>query len=133
MCAEALPWRCHRSLLADALLARGVAVEHIMTASRRDVHALTSFARIENNRVVYLPFKEEARQKKPAAAQAELRFEGSEAAMPGKKRKTKFTAAKEARRRARSAAGTPPAERVIADKRRKPPRHKKSLEDLAEI
>jgi hypothetical protein len=53
--------------------------------------------------------------------------------MPGKKHKTKFTAAKEARRRARLAAGTPPMERVIADKRRKPPKHKKSLEGLAEI
>jgi hypothetical protein len=53
--------------------------------------------------------------------------------MPSKKRKTKFTAAKEARRRARLAAGTPPTERVIPDKRRKPPRHKKSLEDFTEI
>jgi hypothetical protein len=53
--------------------------------------------------------------------------------MPSKKRKTKFTAAKEARRRARLAAGTPPTERVIPDKRRKPPKHKKATEDLTEI
>jgi hypothetical protein len=53
--------------------------------------------------------------------------------MPRRKRKPKFTAAKEARRRARLAAGTPPTERVIPDKRRKPPKHKKSLRDLAEI
>jgi hypothetical protein len=83
--------------------------------------------------VTYPQAKMESRPKKAAAAQTELRFEDSEAAMPGKKRRTKFTAAKEARRRARLAAGTPPAERVIPDKRRKPPKHKKSLEDLAEI
>jgi hypothetical protein len=56
-----------------------------------------------------------------------------EAVMASKKRKTKFTAAKEARRRARLAAGTPPTERVIPDKRRKPAKHKKSIEDLTEI
>jgi hypothetical protein len=53
--------------------------------------------------------------------------------MVKKKRKTKFTAAKEARRRARLAAGTPPTERVIPDKRRKPPKHKKPIEDIAGI
>jgi hypothetical protein len=53
--------------------------------------------------------------------------------MASKKRKTKFTAAKEARRRARLAAGTPPTERVIPDKRRKPPKHKKYIEDFTEI
>jgi hypothetical protein len=136
MCAEAVPWRCHRSLLADALVARGIAVEHILSRSRRDVHTLTPFAQIENGKVTYPEAepeaKKESRRKKPATAQAELRFEESEAAMPSKKRKTKFTAAKEARRRARLAAGSPPAERVIADKRRKPAKHKKPLEDLAE-
>ena len=133
MCAEAVPWRCHRSLLADALLARGVAVEHILVRSRRDVHSLTPFARIQNNRVVYPGAKAEARRKTAAAAQAALGFDDSEAAMPGKKRKTKFTAAKEARRRARLAAGSPPVERVIPDKRGKPAKHKKPLEGLTEI
>jgi hypothetical protein len=133
MCAEAVPWRCHRSLLADALVARGVTVEHILGGSRRGVHSLTPFARIQNQRVVYPETKAEARRKKAAAVQAKLRFDDSEAAMPSKKRKTKFTAAKEARRRARLAAGTPPMERVMADKRRKPPKHKKPLEELAEI
>ena len=56
-----------------------------------------------------------------------------EVEMASKKRKTKFTAAKEARRRARLAAGTPPTERVIPDKRRKPVKHKKALEDFTEI
>ncbi len=78
MCAEAVPWRCHRSLLADALVARGIAVEHILSRSRRDVHTLTPFAQIENGKVTYPEAKpeakKEARRKKPATAQAELRF-----------------------------------------------------------
>lgn len=41
MCAEAVPWRCHRSLIADALLVRGIRTEHIISASGRKVHALT--------------------------------------------------------------------------------------------
>jgi hypothetical protein len=133
MCAEAVPWRCHRSLLADALLAHGVAVEHILSGSRRDAHSLTLFARVQQTRVIYPQPEVEAARKKAAVAQTELKFEDSEAAMPRKKRKPKFTAAKEARRRARLAAGTPPTERVIPDKRRKPPKHKKSLQNLAEI
>src|SRR6202051_2010815 len=44
MCAEAVPWRCHRSLIADALLARGVPVEDIMSGTQRKAHALTAFA-----------------------------------------------------------------------------------------
>ncbi len=38
MCAETVPWRCHRSLIADALTVRGVGVCHIMTAERADPH-----------------------------------------------------------------------------------------------
>ncbi|HKO20861.1 MAG TPA: DUF488 domain-containing protein [Acidobacteriaceae bacterium] len=57
MCAEAVPWRCHRSLIADAVLARGVAVEDIFVtpegSSTRKPHLLTSFARAENGRVWY--------------------------------------------------------------------------------
>ena len=133
MCAEAVPWRCHRSLVADALVARGIAVEHILSGSRRDVHSLTPFARIQNERVFYPEAKGAAGRKTAATGQTELRFHDSEAAMPAKKRKTKFTAAKEARRRARLAAGTPPTARVIPDKRRKAPKHKKALQDPAEI
>jgi uncharacterized protein (DUF488 family) len=55
MCAESVPWRCHRSLIADALAARGVAVRHIMSASKAVPHQLTSFARVEGNRVTYPP------------------------------------------------------------------------------
>ena len=53
MCAEALPWRCHRSLIADALLVRGCVVEHIMSASERKTHSLTSFARVRGERITY--------------------------------------------------------------------------------
>jgi len=47
MCAEAVPWRCHRSLIADAVLARGVRVDHILDAGTQS-HRLTSFARIDD-------------------------------------------------------------------------------------
>ena len=53
MCAEAVTWRCHRSLLADALTVRGHAVEHIMTPTRRNLHKLTPFARIRAKRITY--------------------------------------------------------------------------------
>ncbi len=53
MCAEAVPWRCHRSLVADALMARGESVEHIMTETKRNQHSVTPFARIEHGRVTY--------------------------------------------------------------------------------
>jgi uncharacterized protein (DUF488 family) len=53
MCAEAVPWRCHRSLIGDALLARGIAVEHIMSATSRSPHALTAFAVLSGCQVLY--------------------------------------------------------------------------------
>jgi uncharacterized protein (DUF488 family) len=57
MCAEAVPWRCHRSLIADAVIARGGMVEDIFVdpdgASSRKVHALTAFARVEDGRIWY--------------------------------------------------------------------------------
>lgn len=53
MCAEAVPWRCHRSLIADALVARGHVVHHIMTAAKADLHKLTRFARVDDERVTY--------------------------------------------------------------------------------
>jgi len=53
MCAEAVPWRCHRSLVADALTARGISVQDILTATRRQLHKLTPFARVEGTRVWY--------------------------------------------------------------------------------
>lgn len=55
MCAEAVPWRCHRSLIADALLVRGIVCEDIMSATRRQVHTLTPFAWVEGSRITYPP------------------------------------------------------------------------------
>ena len=53
MCAEIVPWRCHRSLIGDALLVRGDPVEDIMTEKHREPHTLTPFARVEGGRLVY--------------------------------------------------------------------------------
>jgi uncharacterized protein (DUF488 family) len=53
MCAEAVPWRCHRSMIADALTARGIAVEHIMSTAKRNPHKMTGFARVDGTRVTY--------------------------------------------------------------------------------
>lgn len=57
MCAEAVPWRCHRSLIADAVLVRGEAVEDIFVQphgeSSRKPHVLTAFARVEGERLWY--------------------------------------------------------------------------------
>jgi uncharacterized protein (DUF488 family) len=53
MCAEAVPWRCHRSLIADALFARGVSVEHIISAGHTQTHRPTPFARMEGLCVTY--------------------------------------------------------------------------------
>ena len=53
MCAEAVPWRCHRSLIGDALLVRNVQVLDIMTEKSAKPHTLTSFARVDGERVWY--------------------------------------------------------------------------------
>ena len=53
MCAEAVPWRCHRSLIADALLVRGIEVEEISSPTRRQPHRLTSWARVEGETITY--------------------------------------------------------------------------------
>jgi uncharacterized protein (DUF488 family) len=53
MCAEAVPWRCHRQLVADALLARGVGVRHVLGTTAPEAHHLTPFARLVGERVVY--------------------------------------------------------------------------------
>ena len=57
MCAEAVPWRCHRSLVADALTVRGISVEHILCdkggISHRQAHRLTSFAQVQGTRIWY--------------------------------------------------------------------------------
>ena len=53
MCAEALPWRCHRSLIADALAVRGIPVEHIMTEKTRTKHVMTKWAHTEGIKITY--------------------------------------------------------------------------------
>ena len=53
MCAEAVPWRCHRSLIADALLVRGVPAFEIVSATRATPHALTPFARVTGTGITY--------------------------------------------------------------------------------
>ena len=55
MCAEAVPWRCHRSLIADALVVRGVAVEHILAPSRTQRHVLRPWAHAQGTRITYPP------------------------------------------------------------------------------
>ena len=53
MCAEAVPWRCHRSLISDALLVRGIRVEDIIGPKGRKPHVLTAFAHVDGTRVTY--------------------------------------------------------------------------------
>jgi uncharacterized protein (DUF488 family) len=53
MCAEAVPWRCHRSLIADALLVHRIRTEDIMSLTRRQVHALTPFAKVRGATITY--------------------------------------------------------------------------------
>lgn len=53
MCAEAVPWRCHRSLIADALTARGYEVRDVMSATSAIPHVLMSMAKVRNHRVTY--------------------------------------------------------------------------------
>ena len=55
MCAEAVPWRCHRSLVADALSVRDVSVVEILSESSYRMHTLTPFARVEGVRITYPP------------------------------------------------------------------------------
>lgn len=64
MCAEAVPWRCHRSLIGDALLARKIKVEDIISISNRKKHSLTPWAKVKGKKVTY-PGEEEHVWKKP--------------------------------------------------------------------
>jgi uncharacterized protein (DUF488 family) len=55
MCAEAVPWRCHRSLIADALVVHGLRVEEIINLNRCQIHALTPFAKVDGMTITYPP------------------------------------------------------------------------------
>jgi uncharacterized protein (DUF488 family) len=57
MCAEAVWWRCHRSLIADYLKAGGVCVRHIISGKKNGIHPYTSAARLKNGRLSYSPGK----------------------------------------------------------------------------
>ena len=60
MCAEAVPWRCHRNLISDAAVALGVRVEHIIDAAPPNAHVLNPGARVRPDRVVIYPAPEVA-------------------------------------------------------------------------
>jgi uncharacterized protein (DUF488 family) len=63
MCAEAVPWRCHRSLIGDALTVRGIRTEDIMSLKLRRLHTLTPFAHVRDSTVTY-PAENPSRPKK---------------------------------------------------------------------
>lgn len=65
MCAEAVPWRCHRSLIGDALIARGIEVQDIYSIVSSKPHALTSWAQVHGTNVTY-PAKQSLRRKNMA-------------------------------------------------------------------
>lgn len=67
MCAEALPWRCHRSLIADALQVRGIRTEDILSPTRRQVHILTPFAKVRGATITYPAEVLRSNPKKPSA------------------------------------------------------------------
>ncbi len=67
LCAEAVPWRCHRSLIADALVVRGIAVEHILSEKRTQRHTLKPWARVEGTRITYPPTDEETSGQVPGS------------------------------------------------------------------
>ena len=64
MCAEAVPWRCHRSLIADALTVRNIRTEDIMSPTRRQIHTLTAFAKACGTTVTFPAQDSQITQKK---------------------------------------------------------------------
>ena len=73
MCAEAVPWRCHRSLIADALTVRGIHVDDIMSMKRSQVHSLIPFARVEGHRITYPALNGNGGRVLPARRREKLR------------------------------------------------------------
>ena len=63
MCAEALPWRCHRSLIADALVVRNVNVQHIISKDSVIGHQLTEWAHVEGTKITYPLYAKKTPQK----------------------------------------------------------------------
>ncbi|MDG6901919.1 MAG: DUF488 domain-containing protein [Nitrososphaerota archaeon] len=69
MCAEGNPYRCHRSLVADALTARGIRTIHISSKKSGRLHALTPFAKVDGSRIAYPLGKEEGRRRETHSRQ----------------------------------------------------------------
>jgi uncharacterized protein (DUF488 family) len=63
MCAEALPWRCHRNLLSDALVVRHVKVEHVISKDSVINHELNELAHLEGTKITYPLFTKETSQR----------------------------------------------------------------------
>ena len=63
MCAEALPWRCHRSLISDALTVRHIKVKHIISATSCLNHELSEMAQVEGTKITYPLFSKETPQR----------------------------------------------------------------------
>jgi uncharacterized protein (DUF488 family) len=57
MCSEAVPWRCHRSLIADALTVRDIPVRHLMSERAANPHTLTGFAVVDGQQIQYPPIE----------------------------------------------------------------------------
>jgi len=72
MCAEAVPWRCHRSLIADALAARGIAVREIVSGARTRAHAVTPWAVVNGTQVTY-PAAMSNESRRPSTARVNAR------------------------------------------------------------
>ncbi len=83
LCAEAVPWRCHRSLVADALAVRGARVEHIIGESRSSPHRVTPFAVVQGTRVTYPGDERTDLGEAPSAARARPRRPAPLPAEPG--------------------------------------------------
>lgn len=62
MCAEAVPWRSHRSLIADALVVQGIAVEHVLSALRTQPHTLRPWAHVQRTQIIYPALAEDGDQ-----------------------------------------------------------------------
>ncbi len=84
MCAEAVPWRCHRSLIADALLVRGVKCEDIRTETQRMPHHMTRFAKVRGTTITYPRDDGPSAQTPPVAARPRTKTAG---AAPSTRRK----------------------------------------------
>lgn len=88
MCAEAVPWRCHRSLISDALIARGVEVEDILSEKARSKHELTPFAKVSGGEITY-PAKSTAARGRGSATSRRPIGSLRQASTKGKRRSAK--------------------------------------------